>query len=237
MQNIINGKLAIIPGIRQLATFLSAHATSRGVLRGFAGSINARICVTIAALTSLVALFVPWVILDGHANPLSGAGLMTYALQGNDRWVMWQISPVGHRSDADGPPSASRLTVCWDGVHRPAAELSSGCAAVHPRRHPGAAEIHAADPRRTNVHSGQFRGARSRAVHPADGDPGGDRHQLRRRASTLTPCRLNRGHCQTHTLNAQAEVNYAEWRIRLLRNLLVQPEKPWPARIYTREQP
>ena len=94
MQNIINGKLAITSGIRQLAAFLSAHATSRGILRGFAGAINARVCVTIAALVGLVALLVPWVILDGHATPISGAGLMTYALQGNDRWVMWQISPV-----------------------------------------------------------------------------------------------------------------------------------------------
>ena len=112
MQNIINGKLSIIPGVRQLARFLSAHATSRGVLLGLAGSINARICVTIAALTGLIALFVPWVILDGHATPLSGAGLMTYALQGNDRWVMWQISPVVTVLMLTVPFGIT-ATVCW----------------------------------------------------------------------------------------------------------------------------
>ena len=112
MQNIINGKLSIIPGVRQLARFLSAHATSRGVLRGVAGSINARICVTIAALTGLVALFVPWVILDGHATPLSGFTLMTYALQGNDRWVMWQISP-GATVLMLTVPFGITVTVCW----------------------------------------------------------------------------------------------------------------------------
>ena len=112
MQNIINGKLTIITGIRQLATFLSAHATSHGVLHGFAGSINARTCITIAALTGLVALFIPWVILDGHATPLSGAGLMTYALQDNDRWVMWQISPVATILMLTIPFGIT-ATVCW----------------------------------------------------------------------------------------------------------------------------
>ena len=112
MQNIINGKLAIMPGIRQLATFLSAHSTGRSALRGFAGSVNARICVTIAALVGLGALFVPWVILDGHATPLSGAGLMTYALQGNDRWVMWQISPVATVLTLTVPFGIA-ATVCW----------------------------------------------------------------------------------------------------------------------------
>ena len=112
MQNIINGKLSIITGIRQLATFLNPHSTGHGALRGFAGAINARICVTIAALAGLVALFVPWVILDGHATPLSGAGLMTYALQGNDRWVMWQISPVPTVLMLTVPFGIT-ATVCW----------------------------------------------------------------------------------------------------------------------------
>ena len=48
----------------------------------------------IAALGCLVALFVPWLTLDAHAGPLSGVGLMSYALQGHDRMVMWQIAPV-----------------------------------------------------------------------------------------------------------------------------------------------
>ena len=112
MQNIINGKLPIIPSIRQLATFLGASPPGRGPLRGLAGSINARICVTIAALTGLIALFIPWVILDGHATPLSGFTLMTYAFQGNDRWVMWQISP-GATVLMLTVPSGITATVCW----------------------------------------------------------------------------------------------------------------------------
>ena len=72
-----------------------------------------RICVTIAALTALIALFIPWVILDGHATPLSGFTLMTYALQeGNDRWVMWQISP-GATVLMLTVPFGITATVCW----------------------------------------------------------------------------------------------------------------------------
>ena len=114
MQNIINnGKLPIIPSIRQLVTALNIRTTDRHALRGFAGSINARICVTIAALTALIALFIPWVILDGHATPLSGFTLMTYALQeGNDRWVMWQISP-GATVLMLTVPFGITATVCW----------------------------------------------------------------------------------------------------------------------------
>ena len=112
MQNIINGKFPIILGVRQIATSLSAHPIVNGDLRGFAGSINARTCAIIAALTGLVALFMPWVILDGHATPLSGFTLMTYSLQGNDRWVMWQISPVGTVLMLT-VPFAITAAVCW----------------------------------------------------------------------------------------------------------------------------
>ena len=112
MQNIINGKLPIVTGIRQLVTALRARPTGRGVLPGFAGAINARTCVMIAALTGLVAIFIPWVILDGHANPMSGAGLMTYALHGNDRWVMWRISPVATILMLTVPFGIT-ATVCW----------------------------------------------------------------------------------------------------------------------------
>ena len=112
MQNIINGKLPIVTSIRQFATFVSARLTGRSALRGLAGLINARICVMIAALTGLVAPFIPWVILDGHANPLSGIGLMTYALQGNDRWVMWQISPAATVLMLTVPFGIT-ASVCW----------------------------------------------------------------------------------------------------------------------------
>ena len=112
MQNIINRKRPIISRIRQLVTAPSIRSTSRDALSGFAGAINARICVTIAALTGLVALFIPWVILDGHVTPLSGAGLMAYALQGNDRWVMWQISP-GATVLMLTVPFGITVAVCW----------------------------------------------------------------------------------------------------------------------------
>ena len=112
MQNIINGKLPIVTGIRQLVTALRARPTGRGVLPGFASAINSRTCVTIAALSGLIALFIPWVILDGHANPMSGAGLMTYALHGDDRWVMWQISPVATVLMLTVPFGIT-ATVCW----------------------------------------------------------------------------------------------------------------------------
>ena len=112
MQNIINGKLPIVTGIRQFVGVLSIRPTGRGALRWFAGSINARTCLMIAALTGLVALFIPWVILDGHATPLSGSTLMAYSLQGNDRWVMWQISPVATVLMLTVPFSITG-TVCW----------------------------------------------------------------------------------------------------------------------------
>ena len=120
MQNIINRKLPIIPGIRQVATFLSAHPTGRGALRGFAAAINARICVMIAALTGLAALFMPWLSLDGHTNPLSVVGLMTYALQGNDRLVMWRISPLATALLLAVPFGISAAVCCtaWNVLRR-----------------------------------------------------------------------------------------------------------------------
>ena len=95
----------------------------------------------------------------------------------------------GHRFVADAPLRRHGFGML-DGVHRPAAKLPSGCAVAHPRRDPGAAEIHAADPRRTDVHPGQLRSARSRTGHPVGGDPGGDRHRLRLRYGAGA-CRIN----------------------------------------------
>ena len=94
MKNIVKDKLHNLPDRRQLAGSLNAQSTGRDMLRRLAGSIDARACMVIAALLGLVALFIPWMTLDGHGSPLSGAGLMTYALHGNDRLVMWKISPL-----------------------------------------------------------------------------------------------------------------------------------------------
>ena len=94
MKNIVKHRLLNTPGLRQAASFLDAHPTGRDMLRRLVWSIDARACVVIAALLGLVALFIPWMTLDGHGSPLSGVGLMTYALQGNDRLVMWKMSPL-----------------------------------------------------------------------------------------------------------------------------------------------
>ena len=67
---------------------------SAGFRRRLARSMDGRVWMVIAALGCVGALFVPWLTLDGHAGSLSGVGLMSYALQGNDRTVMWRISPV-----------------------------------------------------------------------------------------------------------------------------------------------
>ena len=112
MKNLITRNHPNVPGSRQLTAFLSAHPTGRSMLRRFAGSIDARICIVIAALTGPVALFIPWLSLDGHTSPLSGVGLMTYALQGNDRLVMWRISPVA-TALLLAVPFGIAFAVCW----------------------------------------------------------------------------------------------------------------------------
>lgn len=112
MQKTINGKLSIISGIRQFVKALSSHPAGSHALGWFTGSINARVYAMIAALTGLIGLFIPWVILDGHATPLSAVGLMTYAFQGTDRWVMWQISPVATALMLTVPFGIA-ATVCW----------------------------------------------------------------------------------------------------------------------------
>ena len=112
MKNTIKRNHPTVPGSRQLIAFLSAHPTALGMLRRFAGSIDARVCIVIAALTGLVALFIPWVILDGHTSPLSGVGLMTYALQGNDRLVMWRIAPFATVLVLTVPFGIT-ASICW----------------------------------------------------------------------------------------------------------------------------
>ena len=116
MKNIVKDKLLNMPGCRQAAAFLDAHPTGRDMLRRLVWSIDARVCVVIAALLGPVALFIPWLILDGHGDPLSGAGLMTYALQGNDRLVMWRISPLAI-SLLLAAPFGIAVGVCWTAIN------------------------------------------------------------------------------------------------------------------------
>ena len=93
-KNNIHRELPNPPGRRQPVGVPSGRPSGHGVRRRPAGSIDPRVGVVIAALAAVAALFIPWLTLDAHAGSLSGIGLMSYALQGNDRIVMWQISPV-----------------------------------------------------------------------------------------------------------------------------------------------
>ena len=112
MKNIVKDRLLNMPGCRQIASFLDAQPTVRDMLRRLAGSIDARVCIVIAALLGPVALFIPWMTLDGHGSPLSGVGLMSYALQGNDRLVMWKISPLAIALLLAAPYGIA-VGVCW----------------------------------------------------------------------------------------------------------------------------
>ena len=84
MNNLVKRALSMFSCRSRWAAF---RGSPRAVL-------NARAVVVAAALMGAVALFIPWVSLDGHAGPLSGVGLMAYALDGNDRLVMWRTSAL-----------------------------------------------------------------------------------------------------------------------------------------------
>ena len=94
VKDIIHRGPPNLPGGRQPGGYPRGRTSANGAWRRWAGSTYPRVCSVIAALGCLVALFVPWLTLDAHATSLSGVGLMSYALQGSDRVVMWRISPV-----------------------------------------------------------------------------------------------------------------------------------------------
>ena len=94
VKDIIQIELAKSPRRRQPGGVPSGRASGGGIIRRLARFRNSRARMVIAALGCVAALFVPWLTLDGHTGSLSGVGLMSYALQGNDRTVMWRISPV-----------------------------------------------------------------------------------------------------------------------------------------------
>ena len=116
MKCIVKDRLLILPGARQIASFLNGHPTVRDLPSRLAGSIDARACIVLAALLGLIALFIPWMTLDGHGSSLSGFGLMTYALQGNDRLVMWKISPLAI-SLLLTVPFGIAVGVCWTAMN------------------------------------------------------------------------------------------------------------------------
>ena len=94
MKKTICRELSDAAARRQAAGRRRRRRSGHRILGRLAGSMDPRVCGVIAALGCLVALWVPWLTLDAHAGPLSGVGLMSYALQGHDRTVLWQISPV-----------------------------------------------------------------------------------------------------------------------------------------------
>ena len=101
--------------IRRSAGFRRRLVGSR---RRLSGSMDPRVCMVIVALGCVVTLFVPWLRLDGHTGSLSGVGLMSYALQGNDRTVMWRISPVATAALVSVPfgIAAGAIGTAWNAL-------------------------------------------------------------------------------------------------------------------------
>ena len=170
------------PHRRQPGGVPTGRPSGGGSRRRLSGSMDGRVWIVIAALGCVAALFVPWLRLDGHTGSLSGVGLMSYALQGNDRTVMWQISPVATAALGDGSLRHCRGSD-RDGVERAAGKVPSGRAVRDVCRRAGAVEVHAAGPGRAHVRPGRLRGARSGTGHVVGGDPGGDGHRLQGRAA------------------------------------------------------
>ena len=120
VKDIIQLELAKSPHRRQPGGVPTGRASGGGIIRRLAGFLDPRVCMVIAALGCVVALFVPWLTLDGHAGSLSGVGLMSYALQGNDRTVMWQISPVATAALVSLPfgIAAGAIGTAWNVLRR-----------------------------------------------------------------------------------------------------------------------
>jgi len=115
-----NRELPGSPGRLGPAGRRGGRASGPGVMRRLAGTMDARVGIVVAALGCPAALFIPWLTLDAHAGPLSGVGLMSYALQGNDRIVMWQISPVATALLLSLPFSIAlgALDTAWSALRR-----------------------------------------------------------------------------------------------------------------------
>ncbi len=94
MDNAKNRILSLFPYRSWWAAFRSSRLLALWPALLPVPAPNARTVVILAALMGPVALLVPWLTLDGHAGPLSGTDLMAYAFHGNDRMVMWGISPL-----------------------------------------------------------------------------------------------------------------------------------------------
>lgn len=94
MKNLINGGSGRFPINRRLTVPLHRLGLTSDAVRRLVSIPEARTISNVAVVIGLISLFIPWLSLDGHVGPRSGVGLMTYALHGNDRLVMWRISPL-----------------------------------------------------------------------------------------------------------------------------------------------
>lgn len=94
MRNIVNHAVRGLPIVHRLISLVSARRRRGNSILRTVASVDVRTVMLFAVLVGPAALFIPWLRLDGHTESLSGVGLMIYALQGNDRLVMWRISPL-----------------------------------------------------------------------------------------------------------------------------------------------
>ena len=94
MNNPIKRILSLFPYRSRWASLRGFRRSAPSPAWRLVTTLDARTAAVVATLLGPVALLIPWLSLDGHAGPLSGAGLMAYVFHGNDRLVMWQISPL-----------------------------------------------------------------------------------------------------------------------------------------------
>ena len=120
VKDILQRELSKQPCRWQRGGVPSGRASARGIRRRLAGSMDARAGIVIVALGCLAALFLPWLTLDGHTGSLSGIGLMSYAFQGDDRTVLWQISPVATAALVSLPfgIAVGAISTAWNALRR-----------------------------------------------------------------------------------------------------------------------
>ena len=94
MKNIIKQTVSKLRGNQRFTVLMHYRRIILRFLAQQVASINLRTVVVVAALMGPVALFMPWLTLDGHTGSMSGASLMAYAFHGGDRLVMWHISKL-----------------------------------------------------------------------------------------------------------------------------------------------
>ena len=88
-----------------------------------------------------------------HRTPVGRRGLMAYALHGNDRLVMWQISPLAAAMPCWSCPSPSPLASAITDRERSSDGIIAWTLPSFTRsRHPAAAAVHPAGPRQPDAH-------------------------------------------------------------------------------------